>query len=416
MPEASWQRRNTLQRCSCDSMKIESLYSENFKRLKIVQINPTDNIIFISGMNGEGKTSVLDVIWSTLKFAATKKRIPAPVRAGETEALNRIDLGNYIVTRTFTPDGETQLKVETPANSIIKSPQRLLDGLVGDLSFDPWDFIRQDEQKQRETLCNLLFRLTGGKCDLHEFDRRHAVAYEKRTDLNKEKKRLSGMLSTILPPTATDPTQEQSVANLSSLLVNAVEYNKNNEELRSLKARIQILEDRNTQLIVGGIPDEIQIRQDMFNIEKTNKRARDVSLYNRTKGDLDNAELEIDKLNREMELIGIEKEEALEQSPLPVKGFTVTEEGIMLNNSGGHPVPFCQASSAQQLRVALAIAMAANPDLRVIRIADGSLLDNNSLKIVQEMAKEKDYQVWIEYASRNDDDRIGIYIKDGSIV
>lgn len=397
-------------------MKIRDLYSENFKRLKLVHITPQENIIFISGMNGEGKTSVLDVIWTTLQYAATKKRIPAPVRTGESDALNKIDLGDYVVTRTFTADGDTQLKVETPANSIIKSPQRLLDGLVGDLSFDPWEFIRKDEKEQRETLCDLLFRLTGGQCDLHEFDRRHAVAYDKRADLNKEKKRLSGTLSTILPPTGTDPTAEQSLTSLASKLADAVELNKNNEEIASLKLRLAALESRNAQLMESGPLDEGQIRQDMLNIEKLNKRARDVAIYNKTKQDLDAAQASIERLEKEMELIKIEKEEALENSPLPVKGFTVTESGIMLSNSEGHPVPFCQASSAQQLRVALAIAMAANPDLRVIRIADGSLLDDNSLKIVQEMAQEKDYQVWIEYASRNDEDRIGIYIKDGSIV
>lgn len=398
-------------------MKIISLYSENFKRLKAVQINPQGNIVYISGKNGEGKTSVLDAIWSTLQHRSTTKRIPTPVRAGEVQAKNIIDLGQYIVTRTYTADGNTQLKIETPNNSILKSPQRLLDSLVGDLSFDPWDFIRQDETRQREILGELLYKLTNGKCDLHEFDRRHNEAYDKRTDLNKEKKRLTGTISSILPPTGTDPMQERSVIDLTSRLSDAIEFNRNNEELALLMARVTELEKRNVQLTAGQIPlDEAAIRSELQNIEKINKRAREVSIYNRTKKDLDDADLAIDRLNKEMELIKIEKEEALESSPLPVKGFTVTEHGIMLTNSEGHLVPFCQASSAQQLRVALAIAMSANPDLRVIRIADGSLLDDTSLQIIEDMAGKEDFQIWIEYASRNEQDRIGIYIEDGSIV
>lgn len=398
-------------------MKIISLYSENFKRLKAVQINPQGNIIYISGKNGEGKTSVLDVIWSTLQHRATTKRIPSPVRAGEEHAKNIIDLGQYIVTRTYSANGNTELKIETPTNSIIKSPQRLLDGLVGDLSFDPWDFIRQDEDKQREILGDLLYRLTGGKCDLHEFDRRHKEAYDKRTDLNKEKKRLAGTVSSILPPTGTDPTQERSVVDLTARLSDAIELNRNNEELALLMARVTELEKRNIHLTSGQIPlDEPTIRAELQNIEKINKRAREVTIYNRTKQDLEDAQAAVEILEKEMELITIEKEEALEASPLPVKGFTVTEDGIMLTNSEGHLVPFCQASSAQQLRVALAIAMSANPDLRVIRIADGSLLDDTSLQIIEEMAGKEDFQIWIEYASRNEQDRIGIYIEDGSIV
>lgn len=40
--------------------------------------------------------------------------------------------------------------------------------------------------------------------------------------------------------------------------------------------------------------------------------------------------------------------------------------------------------SSEQLRVSLAIAMAANPKLRVIR------------NIIREMAAERDYQVWCD--------------------
>ena len=38
------------------------------------------------------------------------------------------------------------------------------------------------------------------------------------------------------------------------------------------------------------------------------------------------------------------------------------------------------------------------------------------MDIVREMAEDGDFQVWIEYASRNKDDRMGVYIEDGSVV
>ena len=125
---------------------------------------------------------------------------------------------------------------------------------------------------------------------------------------------------------------------------------------------------------------------------------------------------EIQRLNDKMELIDINKAEALESSPLPVTNLRLTEDGIMVINEEGHEVPFCQASAAQQLRVSLGIAMAANPTLRVIRITDGSLLDDTSMEIVEEMASDEEFQVWVEYASRNGDERMGVYIEDGSVV
>ena len=91
-------------------MKIVQLYSENFKRLKAVEITPDGNVIYISGKNGEGKTSVLDVIWSTLQHRATSKQIPTPLRAGTDKGVNILDLGKYIVTRTYSDSG-TQLKI-----------------------------------------------------------------------------------------------------------------------------------------------------------------------------------------------------------------------------------------------------------------------------------------------------------------
>ena len=88
-------------------MKIIQLHSENVKRIKAVDITPTENVIVLSGKNGEGKTSVLDSIWLALQYKAAKKGNPDPLRAGQTKGFVELDLGDYIVTRKFTPGGST---------------------------------------------------------------------------------------------------------------------------------------------------------------------------------------------------------------------------------------------------------------------------------------------------------------------
>jgi len=40
-------------------MKIVELRSENFKKIKAIDITPKDNLVLISGKNAQGKTSVL---------------------------------------------------------------------------------------------------------------------------------------------------------------------------------------------------------------------------------------------------------------------------------------------------------------------------------------------------------------------
>jgi hypothetical protein len=76
-------------------------------------------------------------------------------------------------------------------------------------------------------------------------------------------------------------------------------------------------------------------------------------------------------------------------------------------------IPFIQGSAAEQLRVSMAIAMASNPKLKVILIRDGSLLDADNLKVIEEMARDKDFQVWIEAVRENGE--IGIFIEDGMV-
>lgn len=93
---------------------------------------------------------------------------------------------------------------------------------------------------------------------------------------------------------------------------------------------------------------------------------------------------------------------------MPVPGLSLAEGRVLLNG-----VPFDQSSSAEQIRTSVAIAMAANPKLRIIRIKDGSLLDEDGLRLIAEQAKENDYQVWIERVDSSG--KIGIVMEDGSV-
>jgi DNA repair exonuclease SbcCD ATPase subunit len=414
-------------------MRIIRLQSNNFKRLKAVDITPDSNVVTISGPNEAGKTSVLDVIYDTLRHRAASKDIKQPIRTGESKAENTLDLGDYIVTRTYT-DGNTTLKVTTPDGNIVKSPQTLLDGLYSDLTFDPWEFSRMKEKEQRDMLGDLLFKLTDGQVNLTDFDNQRNKLYEERTDQNREKKRLTTLLTNIRPPTDADPQEEQSAEELSKSVADGVAINgkintlkerfaAEDNRIAKLREELEKVEEehKNTQKELddlteaGGEIDVEFLQGQLREIESNNARAREVIQYIKIKKALSEIDTEVANLNAQMELLEIKKEEALEKAPLPVKGFSVTPDGVMVETPDGK-VPFSQASAAQRLKISLGIAMANNPDLRVIRVADGSLLDDNSMKIISDMADKEDYQVWIEYASRNDQDRIGVYIEDGSVV
>lgn len=418
-------------------MKILQFHAENVKRLKVVDITPTADVVVISGMNENGKSSVIDAMWLALSNRAASKNITEPLRNGEKKGIVTLDLGDYIVTRRFTENDST-LEVRTPEGNKVSSPQKLLDGLVSDLSFDPWEFARKDEKEQREMLGDILFKLTGGKLDLTAYEVRKKTAYDARTDANRERKNLVSLLTNICPPTGSDPTEEISSVELAASITDAIQTKGKVDSLERSMARnktditnqleliakaqklIENLEKDNQRLSEElsniHVEDVAFLQDQLKNIEVNNKRAREVIEYHKLRTALDGVDEAIKALNNEIELVEIEKAEALEASPLPIKGFTINAEGVRIINEDGSESPFNQASSARKLTISLAIAMAANPTLRVIRISDGSLLDDASMAIIREMAKDNDYQVWVEYASRNDQDRMGVYIEDGTVV
>ena len=114
-------------------------------------------------------------------------------------------------------------------------------------------------------------------------------------------------------------------------------------------------------------------------------------------------------LTAKIEEIDAEKQRQIGAAQFPLDGLGFGSNGVVEFNG----LPLNQASSAEQLRVSMAMAMALNPKLKVIRVTDGSLLDSDSLKIIEEMANGGDFQVWLE--SVDETGKVGVYIVDGQV-
>ncbi len=118
---------------------------------------------------------------------------------------------------------------------------------------------------------------------------------------------------------------------------------------------------------------------------------------------------ESDSLTRELDVLAERKRKILADAKYPISGLAVSEDGTVLFEG----VPFSQSSRAQQIRTSVAIGIAMNPALRVLLIRDGSLLDDDNLSIVREMADAADAQIWIERVGNKDES--AIIIEDGHI-
>ena len=401
-------------------MKIIHLKAENIKRLVAVEIHPDGNVVKITGKNGAGKTSVLDSIWWCLGGAQNVQA--KPIRAGEDEGFVELDLGEMVVTRTFKLKGEettSSLRVESKDGSRFPSPQSLLDKLLGDLTFDPLAFARMEAKKQFETMRKFVPGV-----DFEAIDRANKADYEARTDVNRQQKAATGAAGAITGVLAGDPI---NISGLLAKMQDAAAQNADIEKRRAnreglkrkekeLRNQAQALIDEANEiakkvLSAPELPELVDISKLSEEISKAEKHNREVEAGARKKKlEAEAASLakKSEELTKAIEDRNKNKQDAIASAKLPVPGITFGDGEVILNGQ-----PFNQASDAEQLRASLAIAMALNPKLKVIRVRDGSLLDENSMRIVEKMAEEKDFQIWIEICS--DNDKVGINIVEGKV-
>jgi len=403
--------------------RIVKLKADNFKRLKAVEITPTGDLVVVSGRNGQGKTSVLDAITAALGGTSTKA-LPRPIRDGETSAEIVLETEELTITRRFTPSGSTLTVVGKDGVKIPKGQSRL-DALLGRLSLDPLAFTQLDERKQRETLLELVDL----PFDPAELDARRADFFERRTETNRELKQLQARLATFPEFDVDQDYDEVSVADLLAEYRNA---EAGQLRVKRTQQQVDVLKKTEADLLAaladvrGQIAEaEIEairaadaasndrtledIQQQVANAEQINAVARQYSDYLAVISEHADVAANADRLTQQIAEIDELKADGLKAAKFPgglPLGFDDT--GVLLNG-----VPFKQASGAEQLRASLAMAIALNPELRVIRIADGSLLDSEGLQLVAEMATAADCQVWIEVVS--DGDGFGFMIEDGEV-
>jgi len=420
-------------------VKILKLTAENFKKLRAVEITPTGELVEITGRNQQGKTSVLDAIWAALDNA---KHLQAmPIRKGADKARIRLELGELIVERKFSPKGSV-LTVESAQGARFTSPQGILDKLLGALTFDPLAFVNQEPREQFESLR----KIVPLEVDLDQLDGLNRRDFDARTDINRQAKALRAQADGIavpdkLPAEAIDTAALKDRMAEASKIAGEIErvrgaHAQHANQVKGLLEKIQLelaaiaelraqadqrldrakeLEDRARQLdaeALEKIPEPIDLvvlRSELDAAETINhgieQRIQKTSLQSNALALEKNAA----ELTATIEARAQAKADAIAKAPMPVPGLSFGDGIITFEG-----VPFEQASSSEQLKVSVAIAMAANPKLRVIRVQDGSLLDDDNIALIAEMAKAQDYQVWLEKVDTSG--KIGVVIEDGMVV
>jgi len=200
-------------------MKIIKLIAENFKILKAVEIEPgNNNTIIITGKNGAGKTSVLDAIAIAMAGKKAVKELKKAIREGEDKAFVTIETEKYIITRKWTQNDSGTLVVKDNEGRTYPSPQAFLDKIIGELTFDPLEFSLSKPQEQRQILINLI-----GQADiLAKLDDKRQIAYNNRTDINRELKSLTTRFANL--PTPNLSLKNQSKKDISEEMADKYDF------------------------------------------------------------------------------------------------------------------------------------------------------------------------------------------------
>lgn len=395
-------------------MKIIELRAENVKRLKAVHITPDGTLQVVGGRNAQGKSSVLDAIWLALGGGKAGKATTVPIRDGEEKASVTLDLGELVITRAWTKSGTT-LKVTSGEGASFSSPQKMLDQLVGQLTFDPLEFTRLSAKDQRDALLSLVDL----PINLDELDVQRAALFADRTAVGQEGKRLGDA--------TVDPTLPESETSMSDAVTALREAERKADVVAQAQANLDAAERTVEQLReslasaeeyvtncksaaeqAGTAPDPAPLAARLETLEEENQQIRANNDQRARAAEKERLREKYAGLTQEIDALDVAKRDALASASFPVDGLGFDEGGVTYQG-----VPFSQASSAEQIRVSLAMAMAANPKLRVIRILDGSLLDDEAMAAIREQVAERDFQLWIERVG--DADEGAVIIEDGEV-
>ena len=400
-------------------MKIIELRAENVMRLKAVEITPDGTMQVIGGRNAQGKSAVLNAIWLALGGGKASKDISRPIRDGEEKASVRLDLGDLVVTRSWTRKG-TSLKVENADGAQYKSPQGMLDALVGQLSFDPLAFTRLSPKEQREALLDLV------DVDIDAIDSEITGVYAERTSIGRQGKSIGDVeVDDDLPTEETSAadiiqqiraSQDLAVRNAAALsrretISNEIE--KMESELQRIQQKIvhaknlYLKADTECQALVK--PADVEsLEAKLDELESFNQKIRANNTARERKADQDRLRQQYAALTDRLTELDEQKATALASAKFPVQGLSFDDSGVLYNG-----LPLSQASSAEQIRVSLAMGMALNPKLRVLMIKDGSLLDADSMEAIKDQIAEKGWQLWLERVG--DADQGAVIIEDGQV-
>ncbi len=408
----------------------KTLTVQNFKGCQYVQLSPEGSLVVIAGDNGAGKSSFIDAFTELFDPKGTRLT-PEPIRHGETEAsasFEDTDLGVRI-TRTWKKNDAGRLEVVALDGAKYSKPADVIAKLTGGVIFDPSVFLTMDDRRQRDAL----LQMVDLPFDLDAIERERQAEYERRTVANRDVTRLRGAVASAQPAEPDGPDEEVSAQDILDQIRAAQDaqyahdaaerrYKETGEAKARIEREIADLRERahaaaeahdRAWATLNATPAPTvpvdELRVELAAVEETNAAVRAKREWQKLQAELAEAVIDAELAEAGLAKVEQRKRDGLASATFPVDGLSVSDTGITFQG-----VPFSQVNRAAQLRVAFAVATAGTPDLRLVIVKEGDLLDSSSLDWVRSIAEERGYTVLVE-RDRDESRQIGFTIVDGQV-
>lgn len=419
-------------------LKFLGLEIENFKNLEKRKVDIGGQSIMVIGKNGTGKSSIIQALMSPLN----SKMLPTePIKKGEERAKVSVTIGGnhfgsyseYILDMYFTAkDKKGRLTVTNADGESVKSPAPFIKGLIGNVSFDIMKWLHDDKANKLKTIK----ALTGVSDEIDIID----IQIKKTKDDRKYKKQRAEDLEAILNNHAFTPQEidmysrtvdllpiQQEMAgiaksqqNYDSVVNKIKEFLANNDRLSNSIAEKQ---QEIARLMNQIEAMEHEISQSDINIQKgnewlavhsrpsieaVNEKINQAILHNEKCSQIGNlasqqremitCKEEANKMSIDITALEDKKLKIISNSQFNIPGLTFTDDNIFLDNI---PLEEGQVNTARLFEIGTEVAIAMNPNLKVIFLHDASLFDKEALKTIIRKVEERGFQLVIEIVSED---------------
>lgn len=460
------------------SLHLARIQAENFMRLRALDVQLGGNHLMLSGPNGSGKTTILDLIWTSLGGKAAKD-LPEPIRKGEHKATSRLELAGedgvieLIVSRVWT-EKDTKLTVTAADGSPLRRPQEMLDRLFDQHTIDPSAFLKAKPQEQVLEVLSLVgvkppvdqvrellgedVQARAGESAAAFLDRlveEGGLLHHRRRDAGRVLQQKAAAHEDAVKRLASLPEGEavstdslikqrselQQVADgLQAVRMHARDLRQKEEaakvrlsgyqtERDRLQADMDMIRSRIGELdgrlekgreIIASLAREAKDSEDalagkpdpsprLAEIERqiADHERRAAGLVARKQAEQDAARLNAERqqaaetherLDGAVKSIKRLRAGLLDGAKLPVSGLEVGDGELRLNG-----VSFRQASHAERLRVACALACLRKPQLKILRLDDAEHLDKDSQQAVLRLAEEHGFRCMLAFVADTTD-------------